>query len=97
MARANFSNGLFKIEPCYSDGKALITCIGKPNALMPDGSVQIQFFAEYEDVEKQEKYIRTSMGWWRLCGILLEILKEIVERKKNQQLFEDIDKALHLH
>jgi hypothetical protein len=96
MVRANFSNGYFAITPLYSEGKALITCIGKPNTLMPDGSVQIQFLAEYEDTEKQAKYVLQNMGWWRVCRILLEIIKDIVEQDKNKELFDDINKALHL-
>ena len=79
-------NGFLRIVPSYSDGKAKVICRAKDTV--------ITFPVEYEDTEKLAKYIIDRMGWWRVCRIMLEILKELVEEKQNSELFEEINSML---
>lgn len=70
-------NGYLVIVPCYSEGKAQVVC------RLAD--ITITFLSEYEAVENHAKYILAYMGWWRTCRILIEVLKEIVEKNKKEQ------------
>ena len=69
--------GYLVIVPLFSEGKAQVVC--------RLANTTITFHAEYEAVESHAKYILAYMGWWRTCRILLEVLKEIVEKNKKEQ------------
>lgn len=78
--------GYLGINPLYSEGKALILAI--------KGNTTIAFAAEYEDVERLANYILAYMGWWRMCRILLEILKEIVAKEQSIALTQEAAAAV---